>query len=79
MLDLMNNNKRMLTENFLEISYEAQENGCTTIIPELIDWFITEFENDYMKIFLNLTNPVYVSSSDVADQVNIRVVEPMFF
>lgn len=45
LLELINENKRMLIENFLEIIYVRQENGCTEVLPELIDWYIISFEN----------------------------------
>ena len=32
-----------------------------------------------MEIFLNISNPVYVSSSDVQDEIHVRVKEPLMF
>ena len=43
--------------------------GCTAIRPELQDWSVTTFDNDKMEIFLNFSNPIYVSSSDILDEL----------
>ena len=32
-----------------------------------------------MEIFLNLTNPVYVSSSEVQDEIKVRITNPYIF
>ena len=32
-----------------------------------------------MEIYLNMTNPIYVSSSDEVDRVDVKVIEPFFF
>ena len=53
--------------------------GCTSIRPELQDWNVILFDNYKIEIFLNFTNPVYVSSSDDQDELQIRVKEPLFF
>lgn len=45
LIDLLNENKRMLKEDFIEITYETIDNGCTSIVPELIDWYVISFEN----------------------------------
>jgi hypothetical protein len=55
------------------------DSECAVRTPELVDWYVISFENDKMKVFLNMTNPVYVSSSDVQDLISIRVIEPLFF
>ena len=71
--------KRKLKEQFFEISYLGQKNDCTSIVPELIDWYITKFENDKIEIFLNITNLVYVSQNYEPDNINIRVLQPQLF
>ena len=78
--DLKNSFKRMLfTEDFLEIQYTSNIDGCTTIRPELQDWSIITFDNYKMEIFLNFSNPVYVSSNDLQDELIIRVKEQFLF
>ena len=53
--------------------------GCTSIRPKLQDWNVILFDNYKMEIFLNFSNPVYVSSSDEEDELQIKVKEPFFF
>ena len=53
--------KRKLKEGFFDIKYQGVKNGCTLIAPDLIDWYVTTFENDKIEIFLNISNLVYVS------------------
>ena len=61
--------RRILTEDFLDIKYISNMEGCTAIRPELQDWSVTTFDNDKMEIFLNFSNPIYVSSSDILDEL----------
>ena len=68
-----------MSEQFLEITYVGEANGCTAITPELEEWFITSFENNKIEIFLNFTNPIYVSSSDEKDEIRVKVKEPFIF
>ena len=53
--------------------------GCTAIRPELREWSVIQFDNNKMEIFLNFSNPVYVSSSDLQDELTIKVKIPFFF
>ena len=69
----------LFTEDFLEIQYTSNIDGCTTIRPELQDWSIITFDNYKMEIFLNFSNPVYVSSNDLQDELIIRVKEQFLF
>ena len=69
----------LFTEDFLEIKYTSNIDGCTTIRPDLQDWSIITFDNYKMEIFLNFSNPVYVSSNDLQDELIIRVKEPFLF
>ena len=76
----MGHKKRQLTEGFIDISYINNNDGeCISTTPELIDWYITKFDNYKMDIFLNMTNPVYVSSGDIKDVLSVRVLNPFFF
>ena len=81
--ELMQGSKRNLKESsLLEINYKTmvEPNGkCAQKIPVLVDWFITNFDNFQLEIFLNLTHPVYVSSEEERDQISIRVNNPHLF
>ena len=62
------NNGRNLGEEFLDIQYISNvDRICVPTQPSLRFWYVTKFENTKMEIFLNMTNPVYVSSSDIPD------------
>ena len=71
--------RRSLVEDFFLIQYINNIDGCTSTKPELIDWYVTEFGQDQMKIFLNITNPVYVSSSEIPCQLKLVVTNRFLF
>ena len=72
--------KRELSEDILEIVYiNNQEGNCVPQTPKLDEWFITKFDSDKLEIFLNITNQEYVSSSDLQDELRIRVKNPYLF
>ena len=67
-------NQRRLSESFVDISYLSNvDNRCSSIRPAMKGWFVTRFESDKLQVFLNFTNPLYVSSSDISDEINIKV------
>ena len=37
--------RRILTEDFLDIKYTSNMEGCTSIVPELQDWSVITFDN----------------------------------
>ena len=78
--ELMQGTKRSLKEDFLEITYVShQEGNCTPLRPALVDWYISKFTNYQLEVFLNFTNPLFVSSSEVQDEISVRVKNPYVF
>ena len=64
--DLKSENHRLLKEDFLDVKFTSNlEGGCSPLTPSLVDWYVTRFDNDQMELFLNISNPIYVSSSEV--------------
>ena len=73
-------NKRLLGESFLDIRYANNINSnCITTSPVLKDWYISQFTRSGLLVKLEFTNPLYVSSGDEADQVQITVKNPYVF
>ena len=77
--EFTNRKKRQLIESFFDIQFAASENACTQIEPKLIDWFVSKFDNEQIQVFLNMTNPVYVSQAKTPDELKIRVMLPPVF
>mgnify|MGYP000925331417 CR=1 FL=1 len=72
-------NNRMLQENFIDVKYNSNIDGCNPVSPELQDWYITSFDNDKMIIFLNMSNPVYVSSSEESCAIEVKIINQYMF
>ena len=72
--------RRFLSEDFIDVEYISNNDGsCSSIQPELVDWFVTDFDNKQMKLYLNISNPVYVSSSELSDEVRVTVRNQYLF
>ena len=71
---------RRLGEEILNISYKSNiDSICVPTQPKLNNWMITAFENTQLKIYLNMSNPVYVSSSDIPDEITLQVNNKYMF
>lgn len=78
----MGSSKRFLKEEFLDISYVSNidaNGGCSPLIPVLEDWYINEFTNTKMVVALNFSNPIYVSSGDIKDELKVTVKNPYIY
>ena len=49
------------------------------VIPELFDWQFLNVTNENMLIKLNITNPVYVSSFERKDSIDIFFLDNKMF
>ena len=78
--ELKSDNLRLLKEDFLDVKFKSNlDGGCSPLAPDLVDWYVTKFDNDKMELFLNISNPIYVSSSDVQDEIKVTVKNPFVF
>ena len=71
--------KRKLVESFIELEYHGNSYGCSPIEPYLLKWDIIDFDNDKMRLFLNMTNPIYVSSSEEPCDIQFKVKDKYNF
>ena len=66
-------NQRLLSEDFIDVEFINNNDGsCSKLKPRLENWYISEFDYRQMKIFLNFTNPVHVSS-EYKDEIRVTV------
>ena len=73
-------NKTLFNEfrkGIINITYETILNG--DIRPKLIDWKILSFTNQDLKIHLNFTNILFVSSDTIPDKLWIELKSNKFF
>lgn len=48
-------------------------------MPRLESWNVTEFASHSIKIKLNFSNILYVSSAPIKDTINVQILQPQFF
>jgi len=53
---------------------ETNKTNSDNKIPELLNWKIEKFLSTHMIFRINLSHPLYVSSSEDRDELTIRVL-----
>jgi len=56
-----------------------EEEDAESIIPQLIEWNFLNFTSDYIKIKLNFTNPLYISTFGEKDKFDITFLNASLF
>lgn len=63
----------------MEVQYTTHVQVQKERTPLLQAWNVTEFTRFGMKLNLNFTNVLYVSSASVKDTVKVKFLNPNFF
>jgi hypothetical protein len=59
---------------------EEQEGTVETLAaPELIEWRVVEFSSERMKVKLDMSEKLYVSTGESRDQVHFRFLNNSIF
>jgi len=69
-------------ENRLRLLKDVPENedlSSTQVSPELIDWNVTEFTAESMKIKLDISEKLYVSTGESLDTLYFKFINITIF
>ena len=64
---------------FLDLSYKNNVDATSAKQPAMTSWQLTEFSSTQMKLKVDFENPLYVSTGDTADELSLRIVQPLIF
>jgi len=64
---------------FIHLETALNDEEAQLIIPELKEWNFLDFTSEYIKIKLNFTNPLYISTFGEKDTLDIQFLNTSLF